>query len=189
MAWRIVVQPNGMLARFSDISDDFTEYDMTEGEAIELCTSRGMQLAAAKRKVTRAFQNPERFDQEIEAIRFTHGEKEAELRNAELRITAKDRQEREAREARERAEKMRELAKAMREPDTFAIRMIYTGEDGRRFMRTVSPIRFEGRDRMQAYCLSQEGPRVFILDRIEKIIAVIPADSVLMPCEMIEVEG
>jgi hypothetical protein len=35
MAWRIVKQPNGLLARFSDVVDNFTAVDMTKQEAIE----------------------------------------------------------------------------------------------------------------------------------------------------------
>ena len=37
MAWRIVRQPNGKLARFSDVVDDFTHLDMSKEEAICLC--------------------------------------------------------------------------------------------------------------------------------------------------------
>lgn len=37
MAWSIVKQPNGKLARFSNVIDDFTHVDMTELEAVELC--------------------------------------------------------------------------------------------------------------------------------------------------------
>lgn len=37
MAWRMVKQPNGLLARFSDIVDNFTDLDLTETEALELC--------------------------------------------------------------------------------------------------------------------------------------------------------
>ena len=33
MAWRFVQQPNGKLARFSDIVDHFTDVDMTDSEA------------------------------------------------------------------------------------------------------------------------------------------------------------
>ena len=37
MAWRIVKQPNGLLARFDEVSDSFTDYDMSAEEAIDLC--------------------------------------------------------------------------------------------------------------------------------------------------------
>lgn len=37
MAWRIVKQPDGKLARFSDVVDNFTVFDMTVNEAIEIC--------------------------------------------------------------------------------------------------------------------------------------------------------
>ena len=40
MAWRIVVQPNGKYAKFSDVVDNFTDYDMTKDEVFELLAMR-----------------------------------------------------------------------------------------------------------------------------------------------------
>jgi len=37
MAWMIVKQPNGLLARFSSVLDNFTHLDMSEAEALETC--------------------------------------------------------------------------------------------------------------------------------------------------------
>jgi hypothetical protein len=34
MAWRLVIQPNGLFARFSTVVDDFTHYDMDEAEVL-----------------------------------------------------------------------------------------------------------------------------------------------------------
>lgn len=51
MAWRFVKQPNGMLARFSDVVEDFTHYNMTPEEAIQLCVDElnvGKQTAEEK---------------------------------------------------------------------------------------------------------------------------------------------
>lgn len=50
MAWRIVKQPNGRYARFSDVVDDFTDMDMTEQEAYDLCREY-LGVEDAKRKV------------------------------------------------------------------------------------------------------------------------------------------
>lgn len=186
MAWRIVRQPNGKLARFSEVVDDFTHYDMSEAEAMELCENLG---APPSRKVRAAMENPKRFERELETIREVHGEGVSMLRRVELSVTDEQREARAVEELRKRTSLMRDLSKSMREPDSFVVRFIYSGSDGRRFMRTVSPIRFEGRDRMLGHCLTQMEPRWFILDRIEKIIATVPADSVLSPCPMIEVEG
>lgn len=36
MAWRFVLQPNGKLARFSDVVDTFTHINLTEKEAFDL---------------------------------------------------------------------------------------------------------------------------------------------------------
>jgi hypothetical protein len=40
MGWRIVKQPNGLLARFSDITDNFTDLNMTKEDAIALCKTK-----------------------------------------------------------------------------------------------------------------------------------------------------
>lgn len=55
MAWRIVKQPNGRFARFSEVVDDFTHMHMTESEAEELCRHYpGMGRVEAEEKVRRA---------------------------------------------------------------------------------------------------------------------------------------
>jgi hypothetical protein len=51
MAWRIVKQPNGLLARFSDIVDDFTHYNLTVKQAVKVCQDQSMGEAEAKQKV------------------------------------------------------------------------------------------------------------------------------------------
>lgn len=38
MAWRFVRQPNGKIARWSDVVDGFTHYDMDFKECFEICT-------------------------------------------------------------------------------------------------------------------------------------------------------
>jgi hypothetical protein len=48
MASRFVLQPNGQLARFSDIVDHFTHINMTREEAIEVARVDGVQDAEAK---------------------------------------------------------------------------------------------------------------------------------------------
>lgn len=85
MAWRIVKQPNGFYARFSDIVDNFTHMNMTEDEAHTLC--RGfMGEDEARRKVRAGVEdwkpwteeNPgngsERWDDSLETIQMVHGE-------------------------------------------------------------------------------------------------------------------
>lgn len=53
MAWRIVKQPNGLLARFSEVVDDFTHVNMTCEEAVILCKKEGCTPIEAALKVTR----------------------------------------------------------------------------------------------------------------------------------------
>ena len=51
MAWRIVRQPDGLLARFSDVVDNFTDVNMTTVEALLLCIQEhdcGLWTAARK---------------------------------------------------------------------------------------------------------------------------------------------
>jgi len=52
MPSRIVKQPNGLLARFSTVVDDFTHYGMTEEEALEVCRDE-MGRVEAEAKVQR----------------------------------------------------------------------------------------------------------------------------------------
>jgi hypothetical protein len=52
MGWRFVRQPNGKIARYSEIVDDFTHMNMTADEAEELCVKLfDMTKYEAKRKV------------------------------------------------------------------------------------------------------------------------------------------
>ncbi len=53
MGTRFVLQPNGLLARFSDIIDDFTHFDLARGDAIKLSIAT-MPLGEAIAKVERA---------------------------------------------------------------------------------------------------------------------------------------
>jgi len=51
MAWRIVKQPNGLLAMWSDMSDSFTYINMDEPTALDLCrVSWGEEVSVAKVK-------------------------------------------------------------------------------------------------------------------------------------------
>lgn len=53
MAWRFVRQPDGKLARWSDIVDAFTHYDLDEPDAIGVALS-DCGLGAALSKIKRA---------------------------------------------------------------------------------------------------------------------------------------
>ncbi len=58
MAWRIVRQPNGRLARWSDVVEWFTDYDMTEYQAFKRCREE-MGKQDAEEKVRRAVEDHE----------------------------------------------------------------------------------------------------------------------------------
>ena len=91
MAWRIVKQPNGLLARFSDIVDDFTHMDMTEAEALEVCREY-LGIAEAEKKVLAGVQDwkpwtmgvlgsgLDRWNDSIDRIETMHGKEIAERR-------------------------------------------------------------------------------------------------------------
>lgn len=93
MAWRIVVQPNGYLARFSDIVDMFTHYDMTESDAYDVCLD-DLGRNDAKDKVSRGVSaGLQRFYDEIERIRLVHGDAKADEVVRVLSMHPRDRTE------------------------------------------------------------------------------------------------
>lgn len=92
MAWRMVVQPNGCYARWSDVVDDFTAYDMTREEAVELCREE-LGREDAEQKVLRAEQDLTRFETELDSVRILKGPDKAEIRRRAMsapRGAAKD---------------------------------------------------------------------------------------------------
>ena len=73
MGWRIIKQPDGSYARFSDIVDDFTHLNMTREEAIQACADHDCDRWGAEGKVQRAEKNPKRFNQALRTIELIHG--------------------------------------------------------------------------------------------------------------------
>lgn len=84
MAWRIVRQPSGKFARFSDVVDAFTDYDMTRKEAVEVCVSHGCDNSVAQNKVLAAVVDMlrsgmrgdglARWRESLATVRTIHGE-------------------------------------------------------------------------------------------------------------------
>lgn len=83
MAWRIVKQPNGKYARFSEVVDDFTHYDMTREQALELCQEY-LGRADSETKVANADNASDRFTEALDIIQTIHGEPTMLERRAEL---------------------------------------------------------------------------------------------------------
>ena len=83
MGWRIIKQPNGLYARFSSVVDDFTDYDMTYDEAVDLCCEF-MGRRDAPSKVEIANEAPGRYDEAIATIRNIHGREQATIRHTQL---------------------------------------------------------------------------------------------------------
>lgn len=54
MAWRIIKQPNGRYARFSDVVDNFTHINHDRPGILAVCRHEGMSMAEAKIKVKAA---------------------------------------------------------------------------------------------------------------------------------------
>lgn len=83
--WRIVKQPNGMFARWSDIVDNFTDANATEQEALELCSEK-KGIEEARSEVQKAVDDLDpsgnkgsglgRWNACLEAIKTIHGEQE-----------------------------------------------------------------------------------------------------------------
>jgi len=60
------------------VVDNFTDYDLTRAEAVELCKGHGLKPETAEVKVRLAEQNPGRYKGAMEIVRLIHGEDEAE---------------------------------------------------------------------------------------------------------------
>jgi hypothetical protein len=86
MAWRIVKQPNGLLARFSETVDNFTHINMTPEEALDLCMEV-MDEDKAKDKVQRGIENNHRWNEAIGIIRRVHKEDEIEKINTMIELS------------------------------------------------------------------------------------------------------
>lgn len=75
----IVVQPNGLFARFSSIVDHFTHYNYTEEEIIQLHVEMAAEMARteAVAAVAAARGDSTRYERVLETITHVHGDKEA----------------------------------------------------------------------------------------------------------------
>jgi len=97
MGWRIILQPNGLLARFSEVVDDFTHVDLDQEQAIKVCVRESMFAWAAWDMVERALRDEhpryvppiqhsgrgdklDRWREAIEVIRARHGKERAKER-------------------------------------------------------------------------------------------------------------
>jgi predicted DNA-binding transcriptional regulator YafY len=75
------------------------------------------------------------------------------------------------------------IFRAMHQSDDLVVEFDYTDAKGVVTHRVVSPIRFLGRDRFLALCLSREEPRQFYMDRCQNMRLAQAADF-LMPVSM-----
>jgi len=79
---------------------------------------------------------------------------------------------------------MRQLIyRAMHQSDDLVVTFEYCDAKGVQTQRVVSPIRFLGKDRFLALCLSREEPRQFSLERCQNV-RLAPAAEFLMPVAM-----
>ncbi|MCY2989479.1 MAG: hypothetical protein NTY19_16630, partial [Planctomycetota bacterium] len=69
------------------------------------------------------------------------------------------------------------------QPDDLVVTFDYCDSKGVTTHRVVSPIRFLGKDRFLALCLSREEPRQFYLERCQNV-RLAPAVNFLMPVAM-----
>ena len=80
----------------------------------------------------------------------------------------------------------RDLLFAMRDPDTWVVRLQYKDSKGVVTIRVVSPVRIED-DAVLALCLAREECRLFKLEQVSQVELVRSSD-VLMPVEIITLE-
>jgi len=88
MAWRFVRQPSGKLARFSDVVDNFTHYNLTKKQAIKVAQESNLSLDEATVKVQAGVDDIKpwttttkggglsRWNDSLETIERVHGKKE-----------------------------------------------------------------------------------------------------------------
>jgi len=89
MAWRMILQPNGLLARFSDVVDNFTHVNLTKEEAFEVCFEE-LGRRDAEKKVEAGLKDykpwtlntlgngSERWEHSLKKIEMIHGGEEVE---------------------------------------------------------------------------------------------------------------
>jgi hypothetical protein len=87
MPARFLLQPNGKLARFSTIVDNFTHANLTEEEAYDIsCHDMGRQDATNKvaRGLARGLDDPLGWNECLETIKLIHGQDELDNVIAEI---------------------------------------------------------------------------------------------------------
>lgn len=72
MAWRMIQQPDGLYAAFSEVVDDFIMFDATREQALEFCKEKS-GLAVAIVKVSAAERWPGRWEEALQIIQVIHG--------------------------------------------------------------------------------------------------------------------
>jgi predicted DNA-binding transcriptional regulator YafY len=80
----------------------------------------------------------------------------------------------------------RDLLAAMRDPDTWVVRLRYKDSKGDVTIRVVSPVRIEG-ESVLALCLAREECRRFKLCNVSQV-KLVRASDVLMPVQIIKLE-
>ena len=83
MGWRFVRQPNRKIARFSEVVDHFTHFELTEEEAVNLCIDEyQLSQTEAEKKVSRCDDVPagysSRWEEALKSVRLQHGDQQAE---------------------------------------------------------------------------------------------------------------
>ncbi len=77
MTWRIVLQPNGKLARFSEAADGFSHFNMTPEQAIHVCRRlESITSKEAQEHVEGSLEDAElsRWRDSLAVIEKIHGE-------------------------------------------------------------------------------------------------------------------
>lgn len=95
MAWKFVRQPNGKLARWSDVVDNFTHMGLSEDDALLCARDEGCTPEQASRKVLAAVEDhkpwcpgvkgsgTDRWDDCLSTIEMVHGKEKRALREGQ----------------------------------------------------------------------------------------------------------
>jgi len=91
MPSRFVLQPDGLLARFSTVVDDFTEINMDEAEAVHTVIAEYLERAVqeAYAAIKRAKDEPGRWEDCLYTMSEIHGEDKAAACRAMIQESTK----------------------------------------------------------------------------------------------------
>lgn len=95
MSWHFIVQPDGLLATFTDEDQDFIDFALTKTEALQMCERAGIGPERARRMVREALDEIDqdthkpgdrfsRWNEALRDIKLSHGSTGLEFALSEM---------------------------------------------------------------------------------------------------------